>query len=111
MQGNSPEIPLTQFSNPSSSFYKNLAEEIGFKIVSCEKDRIGVPFESDESWKGAIFNLALSSFKIPNELKEEFKEYLYETFMKYNCRTDNDRPCQTSYFLTVLLRKPEHSAE
>ncbi|GFR26105.1 uncharacterized protein TNCT_683451 [Trichonephila clavata] len=109
--GNSPEIPLTQFSNPASSFYKNLAEEIGFKIVFCEKDRIGVPFESDESWKGAIFNLALSSFKIPDELKEEFKEYLYETFMKYNCRTDSDRPCQISYFLTALLRKPEDSTE
>ncbi|GFT48306.1 uncharacterized protein NPIL_286991 [Nephila pilipes] len=109
--GNTPEIPLTQFSNPASSFYKNMAEEIGFKIVSCEKDRIGVPFESDEVWQVAIFNLALSSFHIPPELKEEFRKDLYQTFMKHNCRTDNDLPCQISHFLTILLRKPEDSTE
>ncbi|GIY29977.1 uncharacterized protein CDAR_106451 [Caerostris darwini] len=103
--GNSPEIPLTQFSNKEASEYENFLKEIGFSIIECKKDRIGVPFESTEIWKNAIFNLALSSFAIPENSKERFKEDICKTFINHNAMLA-DKPCTISYFLTVLLRKP-----
>ncbi|CAL1275206.1 unnamed protein product [Larinioides sclopetarius] len=105
--GNAPEIPSTQFINIDDSYYKTILEEIGFRIIVCVKDRIGVPYESENAWKEVIFKLALSSFDIPEDLHEEFKKDLYEAFMKHNCRTSNGLPCQSSFFLTALLRKPD----
>ncbi|GIY10037.1 uncharacterized protein CEXT_812061, partial [Caerostris extrusa] len=49
--GNSPEIPLTQFSKKEASDYETMLEGIGFSIIECKKDRIGVPFESSEAGK------------------------------------------------------------
>ncbi|XP_055945897.1 juvenile hormone acid O-methyltransferase-like [Argiope bruennichi] len=105
--GNAPEIPSTQLTNIDDSYYTAMLEEIGFRIILCEKDRIGVPFESEKAWKDMTFKLALSSFDIPEDLQEEFKKHLFEAFLKHNCRTDNGLPCQSSYFLTALLRKPD----
>ncbi|GIY97606.1 methyltransf_25 domain-containing protein [Caerostris extrusa] len=68
--GNSPEIPLTQFSKKEASDYETI-----------------------EAGKSAILKLALSSFKIPEESKEEFKEDLYKAFMKHNAMfTDKPVP-------------------
>ncbi|GIY92769.1 uncharacterized protein CEXT_662451 [Caerostris extrusa] len=103
--GNSPEIPLTQFSNKEASEYETILKEIGFSIIECKKDRIGVPFESTEIWKNAIFNVALSSFAIPENSKERFKDDICKIFINQNAML-SDKPCTISYFLTVLLRKP-----
>ncbi|GIY53260.1 methyltransf_25 domain-containing protein [Caerostris extrusa] len=100
--GKLPEMPSTQFTDIMASYYETMLQKIGFSVITCESEARFIPFERDDD-----ISLALTSLKMPEACIEIFKRDAYDTLKK--CFPHNPlKPGTISFFLTVILRKPEH---
>nr|UJH41148.1 juvenile hormone acid methyltransferase-3 [Pardosa pseudoannulata] len=99
-------IPESHFKRHGATFYRNLLQEIGFKVIICEDEKRVFAYPSDEDCRNSISVCPLTSH-IPDELKPEFQEEVMRAFLQYNGRNSKGEPVLNYTVLSMLVKKPE----
>lgn len=98
-------VPASHYKKLDGSYYRDLLEGLGFNVVVCEDENRTFSFADDDHCRGSIFVCGLTKH-IPDDLKREFKEDLFQGFLKYNGRDSDGRPMIYYKSLTLLVQKP-----
>lgn len=101
-----PHIPESHFKKYDASYYHNLLENIDFNVVICKDENKTYVFQDDGDCRDSVFSISGFSNYIPDNLKSEFKEDLFQGVLKFNGRSSDGRSQVNYTTLTALIQKP-----
>ncbi|GFS54392.1 hypothetical protein TNIN_409711 [Trichonephila inaurata madagascariensis] len=74
------EIILFYAANLEDGYYENVLEDIGFRVVRCERSDVQHQFENDQTLLTKLLSLATIFLKIPEDKMTQFKEESVKLF-------------------------------
>lgn len=105
LKGHDNRIPDSHCFKYDSSYYKNLAEEIGYEVLHCRKEEKIDVYSDDVTIKNFFSSLCVLAPYVPEEFKEDFKNDMLQEVIERNGRTDTGLPLHRGQILEMVVRK------
>lgn len=99
-------VPESHHLKLRSDFFQEMLRELGFEVLICEEANTSYSYKDDNEARESWSTTSALPPHIPQELREEFLDELFEGYMNFNPRNSHGLP--TAYFtiLIVHIRKP-----
>ncbi|GFS69830.1 juvenile hormone acid O-methyltransferase, partial [Nephila pilipes] len=98
-------IPESYRDNYDESNYKKMLDEIGFKIILCKVETKEDIFPSDQAFKDMFYSVCPLVKHLPENLKEDFKNDLFENILKHYGRSKDGLPIHRRRTVEIFVRK------
>ncbi|GFS76156.1 hypothetical protein NPIL_253791 [Nephila pilipes] len=98
-------IPESYRDNYDSSNYKKMLEDIGFKVIHCMDEIKEDILPSDQEFKDIFYSVCPLVKYLPEHLREEFKNDLFQNILKHNGRSQAGLPIHRCRTVEIFVRK------
>ncbi|GIY45317.1 juvenile hormone acid O-methyltransferase [Caerostris extrusa] len=98
-------IPESYRDNYDASNYRKMFQDIGFKIIHCIDEMKEDVLPCDQEYKDIFYSVCPLKKYLPDDLKEEFKEVLFQNTMKHAQRTKEGLPIHKSRTVEIFIKK------
>ncbi|GFT40322.1 hypothetical protein NPIL_139021 [Nephila pilipes] len=98
-------LPESYHDNYNSSYYKKMLEDIGFKVIHCMDEIKEDILPSDQEFKNIFYSVCPLVKHLPENLKEEFKNDLFQNILKHNGRSKDGLPIHKCRTVEIFVRK------
>nr|UJH41150.1 juvenile hormone acid methyltransferase-5 [Pardosa pseudoannulata] len=99
-------IPESHFKKYGAAFYRYMLQGIGFDVIVCEEEKRSFTFPNDDACRAALYSLCGLTNYIPEKLRPEFEEDIFENFLLCNGYRDDGKHTLYYKILTLVIKKP-----
>ncbi|CAL1293355.1 unnamed protein product [Larinioides sclopetarius] len=98
-------LPESHVKKYSSQHYKEMLEDIGFKVLHCQQVQNVTTFPTDEDYTNFLFSVSELVPCIPDSKIPDFKQDLFHYTFKENGRNTDGTPVDKTTTLELVIRK------
>ncbi|GBN76151.1 hypothetical protein AVEN_211368-1 [Araneus ventricosus] len=104
-EGVDSRVPESHYKKYDSTYYRKIVEDIGFDVLLCRDELKVNPLSSEKEAKDLYYSLTVLVHHVPQNLKEEFRNDLYEYVLKNGGILEDGTLVHRAVSLELVVRK------